>query len=70
MSRGIEPTTVDDVTYLPIAEPLDANGRHVGCSGCDANGSACHALPDCAGVVFVVDTPENRVKHIAWRMTT
>lgn len=28
----------------------------------------CYSLPDCDNAIFVRATPENKIKHIAWRL--
>ena len=57
---------------VPITKLADADADT--CVGCVAYVSRrrreydCYSLPDCARAIFVRATPENKIKHIAWRL--
>jgi hypothetical protein len=61
--------TYNGATYLPV---VDQHGDP--CKGRAGNSKTgdthiCVNAPSCTGVIYVKDTPDNRVKHTIWRLS-
>jgi hypothetical protein len=61
--------TYEGVTYLPVT--ADEDDVCKGCAGNQQTGDSrvCLNAPGCRGVIYVEDTPDNRVKHTIWRLS-
>jgi len=67
---GPEVFTYKGVRYLPI----NPTGHPDPCNRCaghsrEGDRELCVAAPGCRKVIYVKDTPGNRVKHTIWRLS-